>query len=172
MVRVLATAHMHPASTAHTTRCGACRTSCPTCDVPRINAGTLQRARKTPHTMISEMVIGEIPGLTSLMGASAPPSHAPAAKPQKIPNACRLRRRVAGMELFGGGAITSASGVNGVYPREGGRRPAREAESRSESRWRWRGTGCEARSRLDCAAFRPQRRIMTSAENLRGLHLR
>jgi hypothetical protein len=90
---------MHPASTAQTTRCGAWRTSLLTCDVPRIKAGTLQRARNTPHTMISEIVIGEMFGLTSLMGASAPPSHAPAANPQKIPSACRLRRRVAGIGL-------------------------------------------------------------------------
>ena len=59
-----------------------------------MNAGTLQRARKTPHTMISETVIGEMSGLTSLMGASAPPSQAPAANPQKMPSACRLRRRL------------------------------------------------------------------------------
>src|SRR5256885_15978769 len=85
---------MHPASTAHTTRCGAWRTSLRTCAVPRMNAGTLHRAKNTPHTMISEMVIGEISGLTTLIGASAPPSHAPAANPQKMPSACRLRRRV------------------------------------------------------------------------------
>ncbi len=41
--------------------------------------------------------MGEMSGLTSLMGASAPPSHAPAANPQKMPKACRLRRRVACM---------------------------------------------------------------------------
>src|SRR5580698_4135843 len=95
MVSVLATAHMHPASTAQRTRCGAWRRSAPTCEVPRMKAGTLQRARKTPHTMIRETVIGEMSGLTSLMGASAPPSQAPAANPQKIPSACRLRSRVA-----------------------------------------------------------------------------
>src|SRR5208337_2157677 len=99
MVSVLATAHMHPARTAQTTRCGAWRTSLRTCAVPRTNAGTLQRARKTPQTMMSETVIGEMSGLTSLMGASAPPSQAPAAKPQKMPSACRLRRRVACMVL-------------------------------------------------------------------------
>jgi hypothetical protein len=48
--------------------------------------------------MISEIVIGEMSGLTSLMGASAPPSQAPAANPQKMPSACRLRRRVAASE--------------------------------------------------------------------------
>src|SRR5450631_1275504 len=92
---------MHPASTAHTTKCGACRTSLRTCEVPRMNAGTLQRARKTPNTMMRETVMGEISGLTSLMGASAPPSQAPAAKPQKMPKACRLRRRVACMGAGG-----------------------------------------------------------------------
>src|SRR5580704_10825233 len=95
MVRVLATAHMHPASTAQTVRCGAWRTSLRTCEVPRINAGTLHRARKTPSTMMKETVMGEMSGLTSLMGASAPPNQAPAANPQKIPRACRLRSRVA-----------------------------------------------------------------------------
>src|ERR1700728_82547 len=95
MVSVLATAHMDPASTAHTIKCGAWRRSLRTCNVPRMKAGTLQRARKTPNTMMSETVMGEMSGLTSLMGASAPPSHAPAANPQKIPSACRLRSRVA-----------------------------------------------------------------------------
>src|SRR5450631_292362 len=93
---------MHPASTAQTTKCGACRTSLRTCEVPRMKAGTLQRARKTPMTMMREIVMGEMSGLTSLMGASAPPSQAPAAKPQKMPKACRLRRRVA---CIGAGAL-------------------------------------------------------------------
>src|ERR1035438_1553732 len=107
MVSVLATAHMHPASTAQTMRCGAWRTSLRTPEVPRMNAGTLQRARKTPNTMMREMVIGEISGLTSLMGASAPPSHAPAANPQKMPRACRERSRVA---CIGSGTAGAASG--------------------------------------------------------------
>src|SRR5579863_6614444 len=55
----------------------------------------LQRARKTPATMMSETVIGEIPALTILIGASAPPSHAPAANPQNTPSACKVRRRPA-----------------------------------------------------------------------------
>ena len=59
-----------------------------------MKAGTLHRARNTPQTITRDTVMGEMSGLTSLIGASAPPSHAPAAKPQKIPSACRLRKRV------------------------------------------------------------------------------
>src|SRR5579863_8157967 len=55
----------------------------------------LQRARKTPATIMSETVMGEIPALTILIGASAPPSHAPAANPQNTPSACKVRRRLA-----------------------------------------------------------------------------
>ena len=93
MVRVLATAQRHPASTAHTTRCGAWRRSHPTCPVPRTSAGTLQRARNTPATISNEMTTGEIPSVTSLAGASAAPSHAPAPKPQRMPSDCSCRRR-------------------------------------------------------------------------------
>src|ERR1700730_9675637 len=95
IVMVLATAHRHPAKTAQIRRCGARRMSAWIDDVPRINAGTLQRARKTPITMISEMTMGEIPTETSLVGASAAPSHAPAAKPESMPNVCNLRAREA-----------------------------------------------------------------------------
>ena len=93
IVIVFATAHKHPASTAHTSKCGARRTSARTEDVPRINAGTLHRARNTPKTIISEMTIGEIPTVTSLVGASAAPNHAPAVKPHKIPSSCNFRAR-------------------------------------------------------------------------------
>src|ERR1035437_8373528 len=103
---------MHPASTAHTTRCGAWRTSLRTWDVPRTNAGTLQRARKTPKTIMRETVMGEMSGLMSLMGASAPPSHAPAAKPQKMPSACRERMRGAGT----GAGNAAAASVSEVLP--------------------------------------------------------
>src|SRR5579862_565860 len=128
---------MHPASTAHTTRWGAWWTSARTCDVPRMNAGTLQRARKTPRTMTNETVIGEMLGFTSLMGASAPPSQAPAAKPQKIPRACKLRRRVAGTRLGTADAAvcTFEEGeFNGACPRAGVRRQERKAESRNGHR--------------------------------------
>jgi hypothetical protein len=136
---------MHPASTAHTTRCGAWRTSLRTCEVLRRNAGTLQRARKTPQTMMSETVIGEMSGLTSLIGASAPPSHAPPANPQKMPRACRLRRRAD--ETGAGAAVASIVGTvarrafNGSCPRAGDRREGRRAESRSECRLQSRGRG-------------------------------
>src|SRR5436305_12807125 len=125
MVSVLATAHMHPARIAHTTRCGAWRTSARTCDVPRISAGTLQRARKTPHTITSDTVTGEMSGFTSLIGASAPPSHAPAAKPQKIPSACRLRKRllstgVCTTDNFGDCSLSWLA-LNGVCPGAQGR---------------------------------------------------
>src|SRR5579864_2205467 len=143
MVSVLATAHMHPASTAHTIKCGAWRTSLRTCDVPRRNAGTLQRARKTPNTMIRETVMGEISGLTSLMGASAPPSHAPAAKPQKMPSACSERKRVAciGPETVGAAAsMLAEDGFNGACPEGRNRQPERRAGSRSGGRSRSRET--------------------------------
>src|ERR1700686_3948276 len=141
MVRVLATAHMHPASTAHTTRCGAWRTSLRTCDVPRTRAGTLQRARKTPNTMISETVMGEMSGLMSLMGASAPPSQAPAAKPQKMPSACRERRRDVCPGAGGpGAAVFTLAGeeVNAACPGATDRPRGRSAESRSGYRSRSR----------------------------------
>jgi len=85
MVMVLATAQRHPASKAQIIRCGARRTSARTEEVPRISAGTLQRARKTPTTMISEITMGERPMETSLVGASAAPSQAPAVKPERTP---------------------------------------------------------------------------------------
>src|SRR5579864_95729 len=144
MVSVLATAHMHPASTAHTIRCGAWRTSLRTCEVPRTKAGTLQRARKTPNTMMRETVMGEISGLTSLIGASAPPSQAPAAKPQKMPRACSDRKRVADMgpEVVGGTVwMLAEDGFNGAYPGARARPPGRRAESRSGGRLRSRETG-------------------------------
>src|SRR2546429_290651 len=90
---VLATAHRQPARTAQTIKCGACRTSARMCDVPRMSAGTLQRARNTPTTMMREITRGETPMVTSFVGASAAPSQAPAAKPQRIPKACKLLRR-------------------------------------------------------------------------------
>src|SRR6516164_9523315 len=142
MVRVLATAHMHPARMAQTTRCGAWPRSERMCEVPRTRAGTLQRARKTPQTMTSETVIGEISRLTSLMGASAPPSHAPAAKPQNIPRACRLRRRTGSTAIPGWTGCSVIEEFNGAYP-EGRLRPtARSRESRNEYRLRSQDTDC------------------------------
>ena len=108
MVSVLATAHRHPASTPQTTRCGACRRSHPICPVPRTNAGKLQRARNTPATISSEITTGDIPTLTSLVGASAAPSQAPAPNPQRIPMDCKRRSRSAGI---GGRAALSDSSL-------------------------------------------------------------
>jgi len=54
-------------------------------EVPRIKAGRLQRARKTPTTMMSETAMGEMPMETSLVGASAAPSQAPAVNPERMP---------------------------------------------------------------------------------------
>src|SRR5258705_1973907 len=93
MVIVLATAQRHPARMAQMIRCGARRTSARMEEVPRMRAGTLQRARKTPTTMISEITRGETPIETSLVGASAAPSHAPAVKPERMPRSCNLRAR-------------------------------------------------------------------------------
>ena len=95
IVSVFATAHKQPASTAHTIRCGAWRKSALMYDVPWINAGKLQRARNTPITIASETITGERPSATSLVGASAAPSHAPAVSPQNIPSACSVRTRAA-----------------------------------------------------------------------------
>src|SRR5260370_36181123 len=95
IVSVLATAQRHPARSAQMTRWGVRRTSARTDEVPRIRAGRLQRARKTPMTMISEMTIGEMPMETSLVGASAAPSQAPAAKPERMPSSCSFFEREA-----------------------------------------------------------------------------
>jgi hypothetical protein len=59
-------------------------------------------------TMMSEMAIGEIPMVTSFVGASAAPSHAPAVKPERMPSSCSLRAReesAAGTELAEGAEI-------------------------------------------------------------------
>src|SRR5712691_3031034 len=93
MVSVFATAQRQPARSAQIIRCGARRTSARTEEVPRINAGKLQRARKTPTTMMSEITIGETPIETSFVGASAAPSQAPAVKPERMPSTCNLRAR-------------------------------------------------------------------------------
>src|ERR1039457_1309089 len=58
--------------------------------------GTVQRATNTPATIPTEMMKGENPAVTSLVGASAAPSQAPAPKPQETPSQCSMRaeRRV------------------------------------------------------------------------------
>src|SRR5579859_5026704 len=87
-VRVLATAHSAPASSAQTIRCGLAATSAKTKPVPFIRVGKVQRAVKTPATMQSEMAKGEKPASTSLVGASAAPSQTPAARPHSTPRPC------------------------------------------------------------------------------------
>src|SRR5579884_4497975 len=53
--------------------------------------GTVQRATNTPATIPSEIRNGENPSVTSLVGASAAPSHAPAASPHATPTRCSER---------------------------------------------------------------------------------
>src|SRR3989442_6057363 len=48
--------------------------------------GSVHRATNTPVTMQSEIKNGESPTVTSLVGASAAPSHAPAANPESTPS--------------------------------------------------------------------------------------
>ena len=59
--------------------------------IPFSAMGTVQRATNTPATMPSEIIKGEKPSVTSLVGASAAPSHAPAASPHITPSLCRER---------------------------------------------------------------------------------
>src|SRR5256885_11706864 len=82
---------------------------------PRMRAGRLQRARKTPTTMTREMTIGERPRVTSFVGASAAPSQAPAVSPEKIPRSCRERERVERVvsAAAGGGGLVSGSTPEG-----------------------------------------------------------
>jgi hypothetical protein len=87
MVKVLPSAQRHPAKTPQATRWGTCRTSAPTSEDPRINAGKLQRETKAPNTIMKEITKGETATDTNLVGASAAASHSAAAKPQNIPSA-------------------------------------------------------------------------------------
>src|SRR5262245_56231474 len=112
------------------------------CDVPRMSAGTLQRARNTPQTITRETVIGEISGFTSLIGASAPPSQAPAANPQNIPRACRLRRRAVYSGVLTAAGCVLEDEFNEAYPGGKLRLRERRGESRNECRWQSRGRCC------------------------------
>src|SRR4029077_12818840 len=89
------------------TRCGARRTSARTDEVPRVRAGRLQRASKTPMTMMREMTIGEMPMETSFVGASAAPSQAPAAKPERMPSNWSFLEREASGTAGGVGEETT-----------------------------------------------------------------
>jgi hypothetical protein len=59
-------------------------------------------------TMLSETTTGDNPSVTSLVGASAAPSHAPAEKPQRIPTACRVRNRRASAEVSAAGPLAAS----------------------------------------------------------------
>src|SRR5271157_3946763 len=98
-------------------------------DVPRMRAGRLQRARKTPRTIKSETTSGETPSFTNFVGASAAPNQAPAPKPQRIPTSCNLRRRAdstAGESIF---VFAGVEFTRGLSESNGGR-PARRARLR------------------------------------------
>ena len=96
-VRVLATAHSIPARIAMGMRWRLLARSAKTLRVPLSSVGRVQRAVKTPATMQSEMAKGDRPVLTSLVGASAAPSHTPAARPQSTPRPCIDRNCFAGV---------------------------------------------------------------------------
>ena len=87
-VSVLPTAQSIPASSPHTIRCGFSRRSLNMNPVPFSSVGTVQRATKAPITMPIEMMKGENPAFTSLVGASALPSQTAAASPQNTPSLC------------------------------------------------------------------------------------
>ena len=69
--------------------------------VPRTSAGRLQRARNTPITITKEIATGGMPSVTSLVGASAAPSQAPAVTPDSTPSACSRERRAASTPATG-----------------------------------------------------------------------
>src|SRR5580698_11324064 len=100
IVSVFATAQMHPAKIAHINKCGVRFTSARIDDVPKISAGTLHRARKTPITIITEITTGEIPTVTSFVGASAAPNQAPAVNPDTNPTTCSAFARVPDASLL------------------------------------------------------------------------
>src|SRR5208337_4375901 len=87
-VSVLPTAHSIPASSAHTIRCGFSRRSLNRNPVPFSSVGTVQRATNAPITIPMEMMKGENPAFTSLVGASALPSQTAADSPQNTPSLC------------------------------------------------------------------------------------
>ena len=70
-------------------RCGLSRRSLNRKPVPLSSVGTVQRATNAPITMPIEMMKGENPAVTSLVGASALPSQTAAASPQNTPSLCR-----------------------------------------------------------------------------------
>src|ERR1039458_7970373 len=93
MLNVFATAQRHPASTPQMIRWGTCRRSAPRSEVPRTNAGKLQRETKVPSTIMNEIMKGETAMFTNSVGASAAASHSPAERPHITPSAWSLRWR-------------------------------------------------------------------------------
>src|SRR6266550_2465271 len=133
IVSVFATAQRLPASTAHTTRCGACRTSAPIAPEPRSSAGRLQRARNTPCTIARDITTGGMPRVTILVGASAAPSQAPAVKPHATPTSWSRRSRersIAGAASGSIGAPTRRRPVRRRGPRTAHPEAARRGGSR------------------------------------------
>src|SRR5205085_5223160 len=90
-VSVFATAHNIPAMMAVGMRWRFWRRSENTLRVPLTSVGSDQRAVNTPATMHREIAKGERPVLTSLVGASAAPSHTPAPRPHSTPSPCMER---------------------------------------------------------------------------------
>src|SRR3989442_5199231 len=124
IVSVFATAHKQPARAAQTMRWGACRTSSRTAAVPRTRAGRLQRARNTPSTIMKEITTGGMPSVTSLVGASAAPSHAYAANPERVPTRCSRRSRAGSSSVR---RFTAARAGPRGAPRPGSRNGCRRA---------------------------------------------
>jgi hypothetical protein len=95
-----------PARIAMGMRCLFKARSTKTWRVPLSRVGTVQRAVNTPATMQREMAKGDRPELTSLVGASAAPSHAPAPSPQSTPRPW-VEPKLEAALVFGCGLIES-----------------------------------------------------------------
>src|SRR4051812_43933662 len=122
-VSVLATAHNMPAMMAVGMRWRLAARSEKTLRVPLTSVGRDQRAVKTPATMHSEIAKGERPVLTSLVGASAAPSHTPAPRPHSTPRPCMDRNcfvAVVAFIFFSGGRGSMQSDKKGEAAGEDG----------------------------------------------------
>lgn len=117
IVSVLATAHNAPARTAHKIRWGCWRRSRTTEWVPFITTGNVQRARKTPSTMQKEIAKGRNPDATRRAGASAAPSHTPAAKAHAMPSRYRTRGAGAAGELRAGSGVVAEFEIKTSLPK-------------------------------------------------------
>src|SRR3954471_4639422 len=104
-------------------------------DVPWISAGSVHLARNTPITMLSEITTGDSPSVTSLVGASAAPSHAPAVSPQNIPTFCSVLSRAASMLLIAAcGLLPSGAELTRSSAARRDRPPAPRREPRTAGR--------------------------------------